>query len=118
MHYRMFVNPPSRPRPRMDFLWFKLAADEFPSPATWPAIWRAIFYDTHKSHSDRYRLFVFMWQNGMVPYHALFWTMINGDYDSAAWRHMFAAYTQTFTIAGRALLNRNRVFNFNLRTVV
>lgn len=104
-------------RQRLDYVWRVLAGDEFPPPSSWPMLWRSMFYDSHKSHADRYRLFVFLWQNGMVPMHALFWVMFPGDYDSAAWRHMIHAYKESLTVDGRLRLNRNRVYNLTTRKV-
>lgn len=96
------------------YMWSLLASDEFPSPSSWPSLWRDMFFNSAKSMSERYRMFVFFWQNGMMPWHALWWTMISGSYDSSAWRGIFYAYRQTYTVAGRDALNRNRVFNLRL----
>lgn len=50
--------------------------------------------------------------------HALFWVFIGGNYDAAAFAHVFVAFNDSFTAAGSALLERNRVYNFYHRRVM
>lgn len=105
-------------RARLTYLWHLLAGDEFPPLREWPELWSRIFFNPHKTHSDRFRLFVFLWQNGMMPSHALFWVFIGGNYDASAYAHVFVAYNDTFSVDGREKLNRNRVYNFFHRRVM
>lgn len=96
----------------------RLANDEFPPLQLWPKMWRQIFFNSHKDRSDRYRLFVFLYQNGMPPHHAVYWTMWHCTYDSSAWNSILDAANSTLTSRGRAALGRNRVFNFYANSVV
>lgn len=54
----------------------------------------------------------------MMASHALFWVFIGGRYDSSAYAHVWVAHNDSFTAAGSALLERNRVYNFFHRRVM
>lgn len=96
----------------------RLAADEFPEPRTWPGMWQRLFFNAHKSRSDRYRLFVFLFLNGMMPHHAVYWTMWHATYDQSAWLSILDAANDTLTKDGLDRLYRNRVFNIHTGTVM
>lgn len=84
----------------------------------WP-LWAVnAFFNPHKDRTDRYRLFVFFYKNGMPPWHAVFWVMWHDTYDLSAWYSIADCYVETFSDEGRAKLDRNRVLNINENRVM
>lgn len=96
----------------------RLTSDEFPPLASWPKVWFDLLMHPHKDRSDRYRLFCFLYLNGMPPHHAVYWTMWHCTYDTSAWNSILDAANSTLTRDGQAKLARNRVFNLHLGYVV
>jgi len=94
-----------------------LAGDEFPVLNTWPDLWKAIMFEPHKDRRQRYRLFVFLYSNGMMAHHAVYWTMWHGGYDRSAWGSIVDAANDTLTVDGRRRLAQCPVFNFELGRV-
>jgi len=98
--------------------WHILAGDEFPTPASWPDLWRAMLFNPHKDRRDRYRLFVFLWGNGMQPHHAVFWVMWHGGYDRSAWNSIIDAANDTLTDAGRSRLRSAPIYSLEAGRVI
>lgn len=51
------------------------ARDEGPRLDKWPEWPRQRLLNPYKSHDDRFKLFVFLWQNGMRPEPARYWVL-------------------------------------------
>lgn len=96
------------------------AADEFHPIWTWPADpWRRLFLKPHKNNNERYRLFAFLYLNGMDCRKAAYWVLWHNTYDASATSDIVG-------LCGRlergdpktvAAMNRNRVFDFALDKV-
>jgi len=91
-----------------------LAADIIADPKTWPLFWIDKLFTGHKDRRERYRLFVFLWKNGVPPDMAMDWTLYHGintryfGYDRSAYSSLWDAVKDTKTQEGRAALNRTR----------
>lgn len=96
-------------------LWASLMVDEFPHYSTWPSVWRRLFFKSHKDRNERYRLYMFFFQNGMFPSRAYYWVVIHGGYDFYAHSSLAALMVETQTRQGGH--ERNRTYNFNLGRV-
>lgn len=82
-----------------------------------PYLWRRALFAPHKDRQDRYRLFVFLWFNGMMAHHAVYWVMWHNTYDHSAWSSIVDAANQTLDPEGREKLGRNRIFNMMTQRV-
>lgn len=98
--------------------WNNLVGDSLFALAEIPRIWQALIFNPHKNRADRYRLFVFLWSNGMMAHHAVYWVMWHNTYDSAAWRSITDAANDTLTFAGLRRLARNNVYCMEEKRVV
>lgn len=54
----------------------------------WPLDKKQLFLKAHKNHNERFRMFMFLWANGMPPRMALHFTLIHRGYDESAVRDM------------------------------
>lgn len=88
-------------------------SDEFTSIHSWPADVRRLFVKQHKNRSERFRLFNFLWSNGMRPGSAAYWVMWHGGYDAAAIRDMADLVTDAYT-GGPGLERLTRTSNYFL----
>jgi len=95
-----------------------IAADIIDDPKTWPLVWIRLLFTAHKDRRERYRLFVFLWKNGVPPLIARQWVMYHGivnhakfGYDRSAWSSLEDAVKDTQTAEGRAKLSLNRVID-------
>lgn len=97
--------------------FYVLASDQFYPLRLWPKIWKDLLFNPHKDRHSRYRLFVFLWANGMPAHHAVYWTMWHQTYDRQAWASIVDAANDTLTVDGVQRLSRNRVYDFELSRV-
>lgn len=94
-------------------------ADVLPPLDKWPSVWRRLFFKPHKNNNERYRLFAFLYLNGLPGGSCVYWVMYHNTYDSTAWRDM---RTLSFKLGNNdpktvAAMNRNRVYDFALGKV-
>lgn len=111
-----FPSPPDITTNRLKNQFAYLAGDEFPPLRDWPVLWREMFL-RRKDQRERFRFFVFLWQNGMPPHHAVFWTMWHDSYDKPAWDSIMHTANSTLTAKGREAIWKNRVYLFHLGRV-
>lgn len=89
-----------------------LAKDLIADPKQWPIHWIQLLFTAHKNRRERYRLFVFLWKNGVPPDIAVGWVMYHGtvnrkfEYDRSAWSSMDDAVNETKSVDGRERLKR------------
>lgn len=90
--------------------WHELEGDSFPPWREWPQLWVDMLLKQHKDRRERYRLFLFLWANGMEPQKAVFWVMWHFTYDKSAWLSITDAANLTITVSGRSELSKGKVF--------
>lgn len=56
-------------------------------------------------------MFLFLWNGGLPPDRAVYWTMWHGGYDRDAWRSIMDLVEKTKTPNGRRYLASIRVFS-------
>jgi len=95
-------------------------ADEFWPLERWPAFpWRKFFFKPHKKNNERFRLFMFLWLNGMPPDRCVYWILYHNTYDAAARSDMnnlaFRAKIKEKKFMKE--VQRNHVYDFTLNKV-
>lgn len=100
-------------------LYYKICvADLIADPQTWPVHWIIMLFTAHKDRRTRYRLFVFLWKNGIPPNLAREWVMYHGintrfQYDRSAWASLNDAVEATKTEEGRTMLKRTKCLDLS-----
>jgi len=96
------------------------AADEFHPLHKWPAFpWRKFFFKPHKTNNERFRLWMFMFINGLPPDRCTYWVLYHGGYDKNAVSDMnnLAYRAKIKEKKFMKEVERNHVFDFNLNKV-
>lgn len=96
------------------------AADIFYPLHDWPIFWRRLFFKRHKLNSERYRLFAFLYLNGMDPVHCAYWVLYHQTYDDAATRDINRLASKLKEEDPKTIerMNRNHVYDMVLRRVI
>lgn len=61
------------------------ASEEGYSLSKWPKWAKDSFFKTHKNHDDRYKLFVFLWKNGVPPDNIESWVLYHEKFGRPFW---------------------------------
>jgi hypothetical protein len=86
-----------------------------------PRLWQNLILKSHKNRDERFKLFVFLWSNGMPPLEARKVVMWHHgkttQYDRSAWQGIAAAVKLTEDESGREYLRKIHVWDYILGRV-
>ena len=106
-----------RAEARRTYTTWSTIQQEFFNVDQWPRWARLLWWNTHKSNNDTFKMWMFFWANGAMPSQATLWTVGRCDRDVFHIDRCLLLEQQVYTRAGAARMRAYPTFDIQLGRV-